>query len=242
MNPLEIAAAASPWARVNVGQKAFLILGLLVLAVALPPLPTLPIVASVVALLAVFARVPWRLFGVLVTAPAAFVALGLGPLIFTLSPTGLQLIDGGPSHALNVLARCAVASAATILFALTTPIAEILGFASRRHVPETLVQLVALMYRLTSTLIVTARNLWHTQAARLGHSNWRRWLRSTADQAATLFVLSFSRARALEQGLELRADPNSMRTLTAVRPVEWKVVLATGALHALIIALVWWYS
>lgn len=80
MNPLEIAASTSPWAQVNVGEKALLILGLLVLAIALPPLPALPIIGVIILVAAARAQVPWKLYGALVAAPATFIILGIFPL------------------------------------------------------------------------------------------------------------------------------------------------------------------
>lgn len=239
MNPLEIAAARSRWAQVNVGEKALLILGMLVLAITLPPLPALPMLALAVLVLAILARVPARLFALLITAPAAFVAVGLGPLIVAITPAGIAPIDGGLQHAAEVFGRSIVGTAATMLFALTTPIAELLAFGARLRIPPALLQLVSVTYRLTCTLITTSRNLWQTQASRLGHSSWRRWLRSAGDQAATLFVLSYQRARALESGLDLRADPASVVVLGAVRPVRWHVVVASVCVQALIVWLSW---
>ncbi|MBV7294290.1 cobalt ECF transporter T component CbiQ [Corynebacterium sp. TAE3-ERU16] len=237
MNALEVAAANSPWARVNVGEKVLLILGLLVLAISLPPLPALPIIAAVLILLAVSAKVPPRLYAGLILAPATFILLGLGPLVFSVSTSGLRWIDGGLVDAATVLARTVVGMSATMLFALTTPMSEQLVWFRSVGVPAPLVHITMLTYRMTGTLITTARTMWEAQAARLGHSSRRRWIHSVAGQAASLFVLSFSRARALQEGMELRADISEISTLHASRPVRWSVIIGTVALLAAVAAI-----
>nr|WP_234039627.1 cobalt ECF transporter T component CbiQ [Corynebacterium pygosceleis] len=231
---METAAADSPWARVNVGEKALLMLGLLVLTISLPPLPALPLIGLVLCALALRAKVPLGLYTTLVLAPATFVLLGLGPLVFTLTTSGLRWVDGGLVNAATVLARTVVGMSATMLFALTTPMSEQLVWLRSIGVPAPLVHITMLTYRMIGTLITTARTMWEAQAARLGHSSRRRWLHSVASQAATLFVLSFSRARALQEGMELRADVSAVSTLHAGRPVRW---WSTGASAVLLAAI-----
>ncbi|MEJ5928173.1 CbiQ family ECF transporter T component [Corynebacterium sp. H128] len=226
MNALELAASRSRWAHINVGEKSLLIV-LLFLAISVSGVK-LAIIGVVTCMLASIAGVNWRLYAGLIAAPATFIAVGLGPLIFAITTSGVVMIPGGLTHAGMVLARSVVGMSITMLFALTTPMSEILMFARRCHAPEALIHVTALTYRLIGTLILTARAMWDAQAARLGHSSVRRWLRSVASQAASLFVLSFTRARALQEGLELRADAAAMSVLSTSRPVNWFRVI--GAL------------
>ncbi|MFV8380912.1 CbiQ family ECF transporter T component [Corynebacterium hindlerae] len=219
MNALELAAARSRWAHVNVGEKSLLIV-LLFIAISVSGVK-LAVIAALTVALAVAAGINWKLYLGLVGAPATFIALGLGPLIFSITAHGIVAIPGGVAHAGDVLARSVVGMGITMLFALTTPMSEILMFARRRHFPESLVHVTGLIYRLVGALVVTAKTMWEAQAARLGHSSMRRWVGSVAGQAASLFVLSFARARALQEGLELRADPTAMTVRTVARPVNW---------------------
>ncbi|WBT09496.1 cobalt ECF transporter T component CbiQ [Corynebacterium sp. SCR221107] len=220
MNPLERAAAASPWAHINVGEKLLLFIGLIFAVLLLPAAVGVPLVAAIVLALAARAKVPWRLYATLVAAPAVFIALGIIPLMVRLDTSGLHLVDNGVANALVLMTRSFVATAAMMVLALTTPIAELIAWFGRVGVPETLTYVVVVMYRMISTLIVTSRTMWEAQAMRLGHSSRRRWISSIASQAATLFVLSLERARRLGQGLELRADPTAMAVLAPTREVN----------------------
>ncbi|PRQ11320.1 cobalt ECF transporter T component CbiQ [Corynebacterium sp. 13CS0277] len=239
MNPLERAAAASRWAHASVAEKALGLLGLLLLAVSVPPWPLLPVIAALVLAAAVAARVPWRLYAALVAGPATFVLLGLVPLVWQVSRDGIHLIDGGVQDAATVLARCTVGMAATMLFAVTTPMAQLLVWLRAHGYPEELAHVTMMMYRMVGTLIATARTMWDAQAQRLGHSSPRRWVTSVASQAATLFVISISRARSLQEGLELRAPIGATATLDTVAPARPRVIALLGALlGALVIAAV----
>ncbi|APT85377.1 cobalt ECF transporter T component CbiQ [Corynebacterium aquilae] len=229
MNPLELAAANNRWAYASVGEKALAILGLLILAISVPVWPVLPVVAAAILALAIAARVPAKLYAALILAPASFIALGLAPLIVALTPHGFVRIDGGVHDALIVLARCTVGMSATMLFALTTPMAQLLVWLRKLGYPEELAHVTMLMYRMVGTLIDTARTMWLAQAQRLGHTSMRRWITSVASQAASLFVISLTRAKTLQEGLELRAPMGSSATLDPYTPARPKVLILTAA-------------
>ncbi|WP_151550030.1 MULTISPECIES: CbiQ family ECF transporter T component [Corynebacterium] len=228
MNPLDIAAARSPWAQHSVSEKVFAFGGALVLALALPPLPVLPVLLVIVLLAAARAQVDWRLYIGLVLAPFGFIVLGIWPLMINLTPSGLVLVEGGVAHAAVVAGRSLVGMSITMLYALSTPIAAQLTWARRIGIPETLVVVSMHIYRFSSLLYTQSQAMWHAQAQRLGHSSWRRFLRSVADQAANLFLAAFQRAQRLQEGLELRADNAAAAvygTFTPARPARLAIIL-----------------
>lgn len=219
MNALERAAQQSRWARRNVGEKAVLLFGLLLLALLLPVLGVVLVGVSVLAL-AVCAGVPWRLYVTLVFAPATFIILGTIPLIVGVSLDGMYLIPHGFSMAVVLSFRAVVATSATMLFAVTTPMSEQIAAAARAGFSPVIVSVVALMYRMVGTLMETARTMHSAQAARLGYSSKRHSLHSTAGLASSLFVVAFLRARRMEEGLALRAPQRDFATLSTPRPVH----------------------
>lgn len=230
MNALEIAASRSKWARRNVGEKALLFGGLLILVVSLPPIPFAPIIGLLAILIAIVARVPLRLYAAMVLAPAAFVIVGALPLLVALDSSGFSWSPTGPMRMLEVVLRSASGIGCTMAFALTTPLSELLSWLGQRGVPRSVTYLADLIYRMTGVLIDSARMMSDAQARRLGHLNRRAIMRDTAGQAAGLFVIAFSRARRMQQGLELRAEPGAMRVLVISRPVDvrfvaWSVVI-----------------
>lgn len=238
MNALEVAAATGRWARRNVGEKVLLCGGLLLLAVTLPAWPAAPAVLTAVVGAAIAARVPPRLFAALVLAPVAFVAVGSFPLLVSVSTDGLGWSPTGPQRAAETIARTFAAVSCTMLFAVTTPMPELLAWANRRGVPRFVTYLAELTYRMTGTLIESARSMHLAQAQRLGHGTRRGLLTGVAGQSANLFIMAFSRARRLGEGLELRAEPGASAVLLIERPADRRFVLASIAVLVAVVAVV----
>ncbi|QDZ43421.1 cobalt ECF transporter T component CbiQ [Corynebacterium sp. sy039] len=236
VNPLEKAAVRNPWAKRSVGEKAFLFFGFVVLSIGLAPLPTLPLCALCLGLLVLRTQVPLSLFCATMSALSFFIALGVLPLIFRLSLHGIELIDAGLQRAALLLCRSVIASAAVVLFSLTTPLAEVIAWLGRIGLPQTLCYVIMLMYRMISIMLTTAQSMWQAQALRLGHSNKRRMVQSAAAQAASLFVISFTKARNLGAGLELRADPTAMQVMLPRRQANVIRIIAISVLFGFIIA------
>lgn len=235
MNALEAAAARSRWARRNVAEKVLLCGGLLLLAISLPPWPAAAFIIVAVIATAVVARVPARLFIALWAAPAAFVAVGILPLLFSITTDGIVWSPTGPQRAAEVVARATAAIGCTMLFTVTTPLSEVLAWASRSGIPRTLTYLAELIYRMVGTLAGTAKMMHEAQAQRLGHLTWRGMLTGVAAQSANLFVLSFQRARRLGEGLELRAEPGASEVLVADRPRDGRFLAASAAVLAAVV-------
>lgn len=213
MLALDTAAYSSPWRRRHPGEKALLALGLLGCAVALPPWPGSAIVGTVaaVALLGPAGLRPTEL-GRAARTPLLFVATGAVPLLVTVG--GPHLVDwdpAGPAAAAALTGRSLAALLCLLLFAATTPLADVLPRLDRLGVPPAVTEVAALTYRLLFLLLDTARAVRAAQAARLGYRTWRTSYRSLAGQGGVVFVRAFDRARRLEEGLALRGYDGSLR-------------------------------
>lgn len=236
MNALEAAAARNRWARRNVGEKALLCGGLLLLAISLPPWPAAALIIAAVSVAAVVARVPAGLFLALWSAPAAFVAVGILPLLFSVTLDGLVWSPTGPRRAAEVVARATAAIGCTMLFTVTTPLSEVLAWAGRSGIPRTLTYLAELIYRMVGTLAGTAKMMHEAQAQRLGHVTRKGLLTGVAAQSANLFVLSFRRARRLGEGLELRAEPGAAEVMVIDRPRDARFWAASLSVLVAVVA------
>lgn len=225
MNPLERAAARSEWAGRHVGEKALLLLGLVLVCVIVPTGWVSLLVAATLVVVVMVAKVPLKLLLALLSGPAVFILVSVVPMIVAISPHGLVWVPNGPHTASMLIIRSLLATTATILFSLTTPFAEILQWLRSIGVPAYLVHVVSLTYTMTATLLATAKTMWDAQAMRLGHSNRQRWMRSVSQQAASLFVHSFERGRRLAEGLELRADPSAINVLTDPKRLDRRFLM-----------------
>lgn len=234
------AAWASPWRERSVGDKALLCLGLLAVAVVAPGwvVPLVVLVACCGLALGPAGVRASLWFGVL-AAPAAFlltaaasVAVVLGGDAGFVSVTGDSLARAG-----TVLVRGAAGTAAVLLLACTTPMVDVIAGLQKLRVPEPLLDIAALTYRLLFVLADVAVTVRRAQADRLGHDGFRRSLRSTALLASALFVRSWDRATRLTDGLAGRGFEGSLRTLPRSRRHSKRFVLLTLAGLTALIAL-----
>ena len=210
------AAWSSRWRERSVGDKSLLCLGLLAVAVAVPgwTVPVLVLVSCSVLALGPARVRPWLWFGVL-AAPAVFlltaaasIAVVLGGEAGLVSVTGESLARAG-----TVLARGAAGTSAVLLLACTTPMVDLIAGLQKLRVPEPLLDVAALTYRLIFVLADVAVTIRAAQAQRLGHDGFRRSLRSTGLLASALLVRSWDRARRLSDGLAGRGFEGALRTL-----------------------------
>ncbi|WP_223179091.1 cobalt ECF transporter T component CbiQ [Phycicoccus endophyticus] len=174
------AAWASRWRSRSTEEKALLALGLLLIAVTTGSAP----VVTAVALLAVGcalagARVPWRTYLRVLLAPAAFVLLGAASVAVTVGDGSTGAVwSAGPvavtdetlGRALHVLGRSLAATSAMALLATTTPVVDLVAGLRRLRVPDAVVDVAELTYRMLFLLLDTAATVREAQAARLGYS------------------------------------------------------------------------
>jgi cobalt/nickel transport system permease protein len=239
MPTLDTLACTGPWRHRHPAEKAVLAFGLLGCAVALPPRPGAVIVGAVaLVLLVAGAGVrPGQLVRV-AAAPMMFVLVGAVPLLFSVGGPGLVRLDpAGVGAAFGLAGRATAALLCLLLFAATTPLADVLPRLERIGVPAAVVEVAALVYRMLFLLLERARAVREAQAGRLGFRTVRTSYRAVAGQAGAVFVGAFDRARRMEQGLALRGDAGSLRVLLPQRPVSWPFLAGSGVLLAAVVTL-----
>ena len=214
---LDAAAWGSAWRGRAVRDKATLSLGLIVLAVALPPWPGAPLVALVaLALLLGPARVSLRLLALCLAGPLAFLTLGAVSVLFSVSWQGgpvVTITPAGVAMAGTLLGRGLAGTLGMLLLATTTPMVDLLAAMRRSRVPDACIEVAGLIYRLLFVLLESTRSITEAQQARLGYVNRRAAMRSSAALTGAILLRSWERARRLEEGLAGRGYTTSLRTL-----------------------------
>ncbi|WP_051515529.1 cobalt ECF transporter T component CbiQ [Candidatus Blastococcus massiliensis] len=213
------AAWASAWRRRAPGDKLLLCGGLVVSALVLPAWPGSVLVGVVAVLLAVGpAQVPARIFFRAARWPLAFIALGAVTAV-------VQIGSGGPGWAPDAAARAGslvghalAGSAAVLLLATTTPMSDLLPALRRARVPDAVVDVASVVYRLLFVLLGSLHTIREAQAARMGYSSVRRSYRSSGALAAAVLTRSWDRARRMQEGLAGRGMETGLRVLPEVLP------------------------
>lgn len=234
MIPSDRLAHTSRWRNRSLAEKTLLSLGLLALALALPPWPGGALVLAVAVTAAVAAGTPAGALLRLGLGPLAFILTGAATMLVQWGDGGLALSPAGTHQAFHLVLRALAAVAAMLLLTVTTPAADLVQGLRRLGLSAEVAEVALTTYRLLFVLQDTAAAIHASQEARLGNTGWRRRIRSTGLLAAALLPRALDRARRLELGLAARGFDGSLRTLAPHRPVSRR---GLAAIVLLLIAL-----
>jgi cobalt/nickel transport system permease protein len=215
MSPVDRAAHLNRWRHGSLTEKAALALGMLLLAIVLPPGPAAPMVAVVMTTAALAgARVPAKIWLACAAAPLGFLLAGAVSLAVQIDAHGVSLAPGGFMASARLVARSFAALTCLLFLALTTPATDLIAGLRRLGLPAEISEIALLMYRFLFLLGDTAMAMDSAQAARLGHVGAKRRLRSLGLLIANLLPRALDRARRLEVGLAARGWDGEMRVLS----------------------------
>lgn len=215
MSSIDRAAHLNRWRRKPLAEKALLALGMLVLAIALPPGPGAPLVAVVMtAVTLIGARAPSRLWLSCAAAPMGFLAVGVISLALRVDAHGLGLAPAGLQTAATLAMRSIAGVTCLLFLALTTPTTDLISGLRRIGIPAEIAEVALLIYRFVFVLADAALAMDVAQAARLGHATARLRVRSLGLLIANLLPRAFDRARRLEIGLAARGWHGDLRVLS----------------------------
>ena len=214
---IEEAAYASRWRAVCPGAKAgFALAGSVAAFAAASP-------AQALAVAILLALLTWLGAGVALTRylrialpPLGFLALSSLSLMVSLGNDARgdlvwQLAaDAGPRLA-ELTARSLAALAAMLFLVLSTPLPDLIALLRRLRVPELLLDLMVLCYRMLFVFTAALDDALIAQQARLGHGSPRRRLRSLGLLTASLAGQIWLRARTLHQAAQARNGDGPLR-------------------------------
>jgi cobalt/nickel transport system permease protein len=216
---IDDAAWSSAWRRRSPGDKLLLCLGLVACALALPAWPGSLLVGITAVVLALGpARVPARTFGRAVRLPLAFIVIGAVTAVVQVGSGGIGWAPDAGARAGSLVGHAVAGSAAVLLLATTTPMSDLLPALRRLRVPEAVVEVASVVYRLLFVLLESLRTIREAQTARMGYSSLRRSYRSSGALAAAVLTRSWDRARRMQEGLAGRGMETGLRVLPEALP------------------------
>lgn len=238
---LDYLAWTGRWRGRSTAEKCVLALGLLFVGVSVPTPWMGAFVAAITVTIALcVARLPVSGYLKMVAAPGVFVLIGALTIAFSFGNHPdvlwrwgfLTVTQQSLASSILVSMRALAAVSAMILLAATTPMIDILTGMRRLRVPDTLIDIAALIYRMIFSLLDAASTIRQAQAARLGYIDARRARRSIALLAAAMLRRAWVNAKRLEEGLAGRGYVNALTTLPQLRPVSRPFLLTSIALIA----------
>jgi cobalt/nickel transport system permease protein len=232
---IDDAAWSSAWRPRSPADKLLLSLGLVISALVLPVWPGTLLVGLAAVVLALGpARVPARTFARAVRLPLAFIVVGALTSVVEVGSGGLGWAPDAAARGAALVGHGLAGSAAVLLLATTTPMSDLLPELRRLRVPDAVIEVASVVYRLLFVLLTSLTTIREAQTARMGHSTVRRSYRSSGVLAAAVLTRSWDRARRLQEGLTGRGMETGLRVLPEALPSSRPFVAATvGGLAAL---------
>ncbi|HAS83757.1 MAG TPA: cobalt ECF transporter T component CbiQ [Verrucomicrobia bacterium] len=233
---LECHACSDPMRHRHPAEKAYFSAGLLLTCLLLPPPGPLLVLLTVLLAARIWAGIPWRVFIRTLLIPLGFILLGTVPLLISIAfgPDGVSLawVPEQLPSARHLLLRALGAAACLCFLALTTPVMDWLPLVHRLRVPDVIVELMFVLYRMIFILTERFAAIHTAQDSRLGFHGVRNTFRSAGLTGANLLVFSLKRAQAMERGLVARGYDGQFRGLPPEHPASRKVLVMSTLLCA----------
>jgi cobalt/nickel transport system permease protein len=215
-----------------------------VLVVALTPRNAVPAIAAqatvAVAVVAV-ARLPVGVVLARLLVLVPFVAFAvLVPIVGggeQVDVLGASLSVDGLWAAWGITSKAILGATASIVLAVTTPIAELLHGLARLRVPAVLVAVITAMVRYLDLTVDQLRRMRTAMVARGHDPRWLWQVRPVASSAGALFVRSYERGERVHGAMLARGFDGTMPELGSRRAAAsdwwWSTLPALGAAAAL---------
>ena len=172
--------------------------------------------------------------------PLGFLLLGCLTLGYSLDMNGvngelvIRWLPEGWAPIMRLAARSLAALSAMLFLALSTPMTDLIALLRRLKVPETLLEIMVLCYRMLFVFSEAVRDTRTAQAARLGYATPALALRSLGSLTANLTLQIWQRSRDLHVAAQSRNNDSALRFLEAEyansRRDLWIAALGGGAL------------
>lgn len=240
---IEQSAYANRWRNVSPAAKGCFALGGFIAAFAAGQPRAALAVAGLVALATVAgAGVPLSRFVRVALPPLGFLLLGCLSLAYSLDlaadgGVALRWLPDGWAPAAQLGARSLGALTALLFLALTTPLIDLIALLRRLRLPEVLLELMVLCYRMLFVFSEALRDTRTAQAARLGYATPRLTLRSLGGLTASLAVQVWQRAHALHVAAQARNNDGALRFLEPEFAAAGRELAVAAVGGALLIAL-----
>ena len=209
------------WHGFHPAEKGLLAGGMLLLAVTLPAPTTAPIIIIVMGLVTVVgAGIPAVAWLRVMALPGAFLITSVPLLMLSLDfSAGLKvgISPRGGEMALGVVLRSLAAVSCLTFLTLTTPTVDLVPLLRRLGVPQPVVEIMLLIYRLLFVFLERVASARRAQIARQGYRSFRHSLRSLGLLVSNLFQRSLERAQRIEIGLAARSFEGELQVLTPRR-------------------------
>ena len=91
-----------------------------------------------------------------------------------------------------------------IIFSFTTTISRLCTGLKWLRIPNTIIELLAFIYRYIFLLLDEVSTMWIAQKSRMGHASWKKTIKSTGILGGILIIRAFERAERTYEAMHVR--------------------------------------
>ena len=173
------------------------------------------------------AGIPKKIYINLLLLPLSFIFLGVMPILILVSNTNVGFVfsvkalnlyfgitNQGINSALIISVRSMAAAACLYFITLTTPLTDIIELLKKSKLPQTIIEIMSLIYRFIFVLIDSSFIIYNSQSARLGYSSIRTSFRSLGKLISMVFIKAYNNSQALYLSLISRGYSGELRVIS----------------------------
>lgn len=141
-------------------------------------------------------------------------------VLFSVSILGYKFIfrEEGFFDGLHTGSKVLGGISLVITFSYTTTISRLCAGLTWFRVPNTIVELMAFMYRYIFLFVDEVATMWIAQKSRLGHTSWRKMIPSLGSLCGTLIIRAFDRAERTSEAMYVRGYEGGRILTVALSP------------------------
>lgn len=125
-------------------------------------------------------------------------------LSFSIAGYNILLKEEGLRSGLYTCSKVMGGISLLMLFSFTTTISLLCAGLKWFHVPNTIVELLAFIYRYIFHLLDVVSTMWTAQKSRLGHTSWKKTIKSLGILGGLLIIRAFERAERTYEAMYAR--------------------------------------
>lgn len=145
-----------------------------------------------------------------------FLGISAMTLLVSFDGSGITFTGVGHNQAMQLCGRATASITALLFLALTTPMSEIIALLRKLKLPDLMLDMAVIGYRMLFVLLATVRQIQTAQTARLGYDGPRHAFRSLGQMIAAVTLQVWQRATALDLAAETRCSNGTLHFITPV--------------------------
>lgn len=159
------------------------------------------IIFSIMVVLTTFiAKIPLGKYIKILLIPIAFLLISTITILFNISDKDIYIWSirifskyigvtrESIIQSINIITRVFASLSATFFLALTTPLNKLIMVFKKIHIPQTIIELLVLIYRSIFIFLEESKEIYMAQEIRFGYSSFKNSFSSTALLMKALFV------------------------------------------------------